>query len=86
LDDYLKAINLLTNNDHKSTLQERVQELTEKSKEELHIFKGQSAEKERESEKLKKKVIETKKRRQYYERGNKYHNEILLTKKVTAVP
>jgi len=39
LQHYLKAVDLLTINDDKSTLQKQVQELTEKSKEELYIHK-----------------------------------------------
>jgi hypothetical protein len=46
LADYLKAVDLLTINDVKSTLQKQVVEFTEKSKEETHIIKGKLAEKE----------------------------------------
>jgi hypothetical protein len=46
LDDYLKAMDLLTINDDKLTLQKRVAELTEKSKEENYVIKGKLSEKE----------------------------------------
>ena len=48
LDDYLKAMDLLTINDDKLTLQKQVAELTEKSKEENYIIKGKLSEKENE--------------------------------------
>ena len=48
LEDYLKAVDLLTINDVKSTLQKQMVELTEKSKEENYIIKGKLAEKEKE--------------------------------------
>jgi hypothetical protein len=54
LDDYLKAIDLLTINDDKLTLQKQVTELTEKSKEENYIIKGKLSEKENEIEVLRK--------------------------------
>ncbi len=50
LDDYLKAIDLLTINDDKSTLRKQVAELTEKSREENYIIKGKLSEKEKEIE------------------------------------
>jgi hypothetical protein len=52
LQDYLKAVDLLTINDNKSSalLQKQVAELTEKSKEENYIIKGKLAEKEKELE------------------------------------
>jgi hypothetical protein len=40
LQDYLKAVEMLTINDDKLTLQKQVAELTEKSKEEEYIIKG----------------------------------------------
>jgi hypothetical protein len=48
LEDYLKAIDFLTINDDKLTLQKQVTELTEKSKEENYIIKGKLFEKENE--------------------------------------
>jgi hypothetical protein len=48
LEDYLKAIDFLTINDDKLTLQKQVTELTEKSKQENYIIKGKLAEKENE--------------------------------------
>ena len=48
LEDYLKAIDSLTINDDKLTLQKQVVELTEKSKEENYIIKGKLSEKEKE--------------------------------------
>lgn len=58
LDDYLKAIDLLTINDHKAALQKQVAELTEKSKEELYILKGQLAESQKEAEQARKALAE----------------------------
>jgi hypothetical protein len=48
LQDYLKAVDTLTINDDKRTLQKQVTELTEKSKEENYIIKGKLSEKEKE--------------------------------------
>ena len=48
LEDYVKAIGLLTINDDKLTLQKQVAELTEKSKEENYIIKGKLFEREKE--------------------------------------
>ena len=48
LEDYLKAVDLLTINDDKLTLQKQVIELTEKSNEENYIIKGKLSEKEKE--------------------------------------
>jgi hypothetical protein len=48
LEDYLKAIEFLSINDDKLTLQKQVTELTEKSKEENYIIKGKLSEKEKE--------------------------------------
>jgi hypothetical protein len=48
LEDSLKAIDFLTINDDKLTLQKQVTELTEKSKQENYIIKGKLAEKENE--------------------------------------
>jgi hypothetical protein len=48
LEDYIKAIDFLTINDDKLTLQKQVAELTEKSKQENYIIKGKLAEKENE--------------------------------------
>jgi hypothetical protein len=52
LDDYLKAMDLLTVNDDKLTLQKQVAELTEKSKEENYIIKGKLSDKEKEIQQL----------------------------------
>jgi hypothetical protein len=51
MEDYLKAIGLLTINDDKLTLQKQVAELTEKSKEENYIIKGKLFEREKISDK-----------------------------------
>ncbi|MGB6527904.1 MAG: hypothetical protein WBF33_07330 [Candidatus Nitrosopolaris sp.] len=48
LEDYLKALDMLSVNDDKLTLQKQVAELTEKSKEENYIIKGKLSEKEQE--------------------------------------
>jgi integrase len=48
LDDYLKAVDLLSINYDRLTLQKQVAELTEKSKEENYIIKGKLSEKEKE--------------------------------------
>ncbi len=53
LEDYLKALEMLSINDDKITLQKQVAELTEKSKEENYIIKGKLSEKEKEIEELK---------------------------------
>jgi hypothetical protein len=47
LEDYLKAVDFLTINSDKITLQKQVAELTEKNKEENYIIKGKLAEKEK---------------------------------------
>jgi hypothetical protein len=52
LEDYLKALDMLSINDDKITLQKQVTELTEKSKEENYIIKGKLSEKEKEIEEL----------------------------------
>jgi hypothetical protein len=52
LDDYIKAMDLLTVNDDKLTLQKQVAELTEKSKEENYVIKGKLSEKENEIQQL----------------------------------
>ena len=52
LDDYIKAMDLLTINDDKLTLQKQVAELTEKSKEENYVIKGKLSEKENEIQQL----------------------------------
>ena len=69
LDDYLKAVDLLTINDHKATLQRQVAELTEKSKEEIYILKGQLAEKEREAEEAKKALAQFENKQMQFEKG-----------------
>jgi hypothetical protein len=48
LEDYLKAVDLLTINSDKLILQKQVSELKEKSKEENYIIKGRLSEKEKE--------------------------------------
>jgi hypothetical protein len=48
LDDYIKAIDSLTINDDKLTLQKQVAELTEKNQQENYIIKGKLSEKENE--------------------------------------
>jgi hypothetical protein len=48
LEDYLKAVDLLTINSDKLILQKQVLELREKSKEENYIIKGKLSEKEKE--------------------------------------
>jgi integrase len=48
LEDYLKAVDLLTINNDRIALQKQVAELTEKSKEENYIIKGKLSEKEKE--------------------------------------
>ncbi len=45
---YLKAVDLLTINTDKITLQKQIAELTEKSKEENYIIKGKLSDKEKE--------------------------------------
>jgi integrase len=52
LQDYLKALDMLSVNDYKVTLQKQVAELTERSKEENYIIKGKLSEKEKEIEEL----------------------------------
>jgi hypothetical protein len=54
LEDYFKAVDLLTIGDDKFSLQKKVEELTEKSKEENYIIKGKLSEKEKEIEGLRK--------------------------------
>ncbi|MGA9170689.1 MAG: hypothetical protein WBZ20_11165 [Nitrososphaeraceae archaeon] len=55
LEDYLKAIDLLTINSDRTTLQKQVAELTEKSKEENYIIKGKLFEREKEVQTMQKK-------------------------------
>ena len=52
LEDYLKAVDLLTINSEKATLQKQIAELTEKSKEENYIIKGELSDKEKEMQLL----------------------------------
>jgi hypothetical protein len=54
LEDYLKAVGMLTINHDESTLQKRISELTERSKEENYITKGKLSEREKEIDILKK--------------------------------
>jgi len=51
----LKAIDLLTINSDRTTLQKQVAELTEKSKEETYIIKGKLFEREKEVQTMQKK-------------------------------
>jgi hypothetical protein len=51
-ENYLKAIDFLTINNDKLTLQKQVAELTEKSKQENYIIKGKLSEKENEIQML----------------------------------
>jgi hypothetical protein len=62
LSDYLKAVDLLTINDDKTTLKKQVAELTEKSREENYVIKGKLAEKEKEMEAATREAEESKKR------------------------
>ena len=55
LEDYVKAVGLLTINDDKLTLQKQVANLTEKSKEENYIIKGKLFEREKEVQTMQKK-------------------------------
>jgi hypothetical protein len=52
LEDYLKAVDMLSINNDKLILQKQVAELTEKNKEENYIIKGKLSEKEKEIEEL----------------------------------
>ena len=52
MQDYLKALGMLSVNDDKLTIPKQVAELTEKSKEENCIIKGKLSEKEIEIEEL----------------------------------
>lgn len=54
LTEYLKAVEKLTINDDKSTLQKHVAELTEKSEEKNYALEGRLAQKEREVQETKK--------------------------------
>jgi hypothetical protein len=57
---YLKAVDLLTINDDKSSLQKQVVELTEKSRQETYVIKGKLAEKEKEIEAIAREAAESK--------------------------
>src|SRR5215831_4985215 len=52
-EDYLKAVDLLTINADRTILQKRVEELTERSKEENYIIKGKLSEREEEIRSMK---------------------------------
>ena len=52
LDDYLKAVDLLTINSDKAMLQKQVAEMKEKSKEEDYIIRGKLSDKEKQIELL----------------------------------
>ena len=63
LEDYLKAVDLLTINDiNKPTLQKQVAELQERNKEESNLIIGKLAEKEREAEDTKKRLADLEQR------------------------
>jgi hypothetical protein len=53
LEDYLKAVDLLTINADRTILQKRVAELTERSKEENCVIKGKLSEKDEEIRSMK---------------------------------
>jgi hypothetical protein len=57
LDDYLKAVDLLTINGDKHVLQKQVTELTEKSKNNEYIIKGKLREKDDEVRNMKDQII-----------------------------
>ena len=63
LEDNLKAVDLLTINYDNSTLQKQVAELTEKSREENHVIKGQLVKKEKEIEAVQEESEEGKRER-----------------------
>jgi hypothetical protein len=58
LEDYLKAIQMLTINDDKLTLQKQVAELTERSRAENYIIKGKLSERDNEIQSMKQKYEE----------------------------
>jgi hypothetical protein len=58
LEDYCKAVELLTINNERQTLQKQVFELTEKNKEENYVIRGRLSEKEREIQSIRKKYDE----------------------------
>jgi hypothetical protein len=58
LEDYCKAVELLSINNERQTLQKQVFELTEKSKEENYVIKGRLSEKEGEIQSMRKKYDE----------------------------
>lgn len=62
LEDYLKAAPLLTINADNLILQKKVEELTEKSKDNEYIIRGRLAEKDRQIEELKNKQEEMEKK------------------------
>lgn len=64
LEDYLKAVDLLTINYDNSTLQKQVAELTEKSREENYDIKGKLAQKEKEIEAAAREAEEGKRERE----------------------
>ena len=53
LEDYLKAVEFLTINDQKTTLQKQVKELSVKNEQDNYIIKGKLADKEKELEEIK---------------------------------
>jgi hypothetical protein len=64
LQDYLKAVDLLTINDDKLTLRKQVAELTEKTREENYVIKEQLAQKEKEIEAAAREAEESKRERE----------------------
>jgi outer membrane PBP1 activator LpoA protein len=60
LNDYLKAVDILTIDYDKNTLKKQVAELTEKGKQDAYIIKGKLAEKEKEMEETKREFAELK--------------------------
>jgi hypothetical protein len=71
LQDYLKAVDLLTINydNDKSVLQKQFAELTEKSEEQHYIIKGKLAEKENDDEEREKKIEQMEKKMRAMEMG-----------------
>lgn len=71
LQDYLKAVDLLTINydNDKSVLQKQFAELTEKSEEQHYIIKGKLAEKEKDDEEREKKIEQMEKKMRAMEMG-----------------
>jgi hypothetical protein len=58
LEDYRKAVEILSLNNERQTLQKQMLELTEKSKEENYVIKGRLSEKEKEIQSIRKRYDE----------------------------